>query len=183
VKDRIEHKQSRLSRDSIRWFNGDVDEATKFVRKLISAGRKTVLIVDPYFDRTELARFTLANATRGVTCRVLTSKMFLRDNSEPGKSRQREKEFLQALQTFASLDSTNTVEVRVMAGDKAPIHDRFVHVDSHLWLLGSSLNEFGSRGTTAVQLSHAPGVAADLELAWDDAQPLADFVAERPNRS
>jgi hypothetical protein len=68
VLDRMERKQSRLSRKIVHWFNGDVDEATRFVRKLISAGRKTVLIVDPYFDKTELARFTLANATRGVTC-------------------------------------------------------------------------------------------------------------------
>jgi hypothetical protein len=103
--------------------------------------------------------------------------MFLRDSTEPGRSRQREKEFLQALQRFESLDSTNTVEVRVMAGDKAPIHDRFVHVDDDLWLLGSSLNEFGSRGTTAVKLANAPKVAADLEVAWSEAKTLGDFVA------
>ena len=65
-----------------------------------------------------------------------------------------------------------------MAGDSAPIHDRFLVLDNDIWLLGSSLNEFGERGTATVRLPYAPEPLENIERVWGDARPLEEFVTD-----
>jgi hypothetical protein len=177
LQDKTQQQLSNNADLGIRWFNGAVESATQFVQDLVSKARRTVIIVDAYFDAIELRRFALANATRGVAIQILTSKMFLRDGSEKGKTRQREREFQHDLEGIRTQDSTNTIEVRVMGGEKAEIHDRFLLLDDNVWLLGSSLNEFGERGSTAVRLENPLTIPADILRMWNNAQVLADFVA------
>jgi len=177
LQDRLDLRQSKDADIGFRWFNGDIDAATTFIRGLIAKARQRVTIVDAYLDRRELGLFALANATRGVVVRILTSKMFLRDGTERGRTRQREKDFLAALDSICAQDHTTAIEVRVMGGEKAGIHDRFLMLDEELWLLGSSLNEFGDRGSTAIRLPYAPNVGKDIEQEWAKAQPLAEFMA------
>jgi hypothetical protein len=62
----------------------------------------------------------------------------------------------------------NATEVRVMGGKSSAIHDRFLLVDERVWLLGSSLNEFGSRGTMLVELPLPSRIVSKLDDAWND---------------
>lgn len=72
--------------------------------------------------------------------------------------------------------STN-IEIRVGRGNKAPVHDRFIVLDmKDVWLIGSSLNELGSRGTTVVRLPHGGPVRDALIDHWDVAILLDDFI-------
>lgn len=63
------------------------------------------------------------------------------------------------------------------------MHDRFLVVDVSVWLLGSSLNEFGSRGTMLVALPEPDAVTRRIEQAWTQAVPLEVWLARRGARS
>lgn len=179
LNDRAE--QDRLSRSAdigYRWFKGNVELAVGFLRNALITAKTNVTIIDPYFGVVELLRFGLANATRGVVVRILTSKMYLRDGTDDGKARKKEKQLQRALEAIRLKDKTVQLQVRVMGGDSSPIHDRFLLIDEEIWLLGSSLNEFGDRGTATVRLPYAPETLRDLEFEWDHARDLDEFVAD-----
>lgn len=179
LNDRAE--QDRLSRSAdigYRWFKGNVELAVAFLRNALITAKTNVTIVDPYFGVTELLRFGLANATRGVVVRILTSKMYLRDGTDDGKARKKEQELQHALKTIRLKDKTVQLHIRVMRGDSSPIHDRFLLIDEEIWLLGSSLNEFGDRGTATVRLPHAPETLRDIEHEWSCAPDLDEFLAD-----
>lgn len=71
-------------------------------------------------------------------------------------------------------------EVRVMHGKDPPIHDRFLIVDDHVWLLGSSFNEFGARGSMMVRIGGSDRLLEDLEAIWQSSEPLANWIARHP---
>jgi hypothetical protein len=71
------------------------------------------------------------------------------------------------------------VDIRVMQGESPPVHDRFIAVDDRVWLLGSSLNEFGKRGTMLIRLPYPEMAQENLEKFWSSAMPLEAWIAER----
>ena len=160
-----------------RWFDNDVDAATQFVRDLVSRTQADVLIVDPYFGDTEALRFAFAPKTSGAAVRILTSKEYLFGWS-PATDRTLLGNRLRAVVgDLAGRDNSLSIEVRVARGDKAPVHDRFIVIDGReTWLLGSSLNEFGSRGTTAVRLPYSSPIMAALERHWKAAPTLDSWL-------
>jgi hypothetical protein len=161
--------QQRKARPALeRWFSGRYEEAIDTVHKLIQDARQRVVIVDPYFARPEL-RFAVAVSRIKVPVSVLTSHDGLK--GEPQDS------FVESVDRITSTPNTNPLEVRVMAGKG--IHDRFLVIDDRVFLLGSSLNKFGDRGTMIVQL-HNPGAVRDellRELAAG--KPLHQWLADR----
>jgi hypothetical protein len=69
-------------------------------------------------------------------------------------------------------------------GDKPPVHDRFLVLDEDtVWMLGSSLNELGKRGTTVLRLPHAQPVRDPLLQHWAKALPLDAFMARASTAS
>jgi hypothetical protein len=66
-------------------------------------------------------------------------------------------------------DRRTNIEVRVSSGEPPPIHDRFLIQDENVWLLGSSLNSFGERGTMAVLLADPTPVKTMLAEEWERA--------------
>jgi hypothetical protein len=72
------------------------------------------------------------------------------------------------------------IECRVLRGNKSPLHDRFLVVDDEVYLLGSSLNEFGSR-TTTISRAPAPGeMIKQAETWWADNEicpPIEELIA------
>jgi hypothetical protein len=66
-----------------------------------------------------------------------------------------------------------------MEGKHPAVHDRFLYVGERLWMLGSSLNHFGGRGTLMVSVPDPDPVLEDLERVWDDSQELNDWAARR----
>ena len=63
-----------------------------------------------------------------------------------------------------------------MRGKCPAIHDRFITEPERLWMLGSSINAFGSRGTMMIAVPDPEPVARDLERVWDDSQALDEYL-------
>jgi len=215
-----------------RWFQGDKEEAVKLIRRLLLTAQTRVLIVDPYFRRSEL-QFALGVSNPRVPIRILTSAEMLgevsNDDCPPSLKRircilncfevQREKilplarktldavtglsmaagnqlknsinsvlgnnvvlhgeELLSAVESANSQPKANPLELRVMIGSRPEVHDRFLLVDNNLWLLGSSLNEFGSRGTMIVPVIYPNFIEDRLEDNWRRAVFLKDWLEEK----
>jgi hypothetical protein len=73
------------------------------------------------------------------------------------------------------------IECKVLKSrsDKSPLHDRYIVVDESVFLLGSSLNEFGSRATTLIKVPAPSVMISQAENWWNEANgcvQLDDFV-------
>lgn len=167
-----------------RWFDGNIDDATEFLRGLIENARKDILIVDAYFGDVELLRYALASTIHEAYIRILTSQEHLNTKSDGNDSTTYAVQLADALGQVRAQDPAINIEVRVGMGAKSPVHDRFLVLDEDtVWLLGFSLNEFGSRGTMAVRLPHGAPVYEALARHWDAATLLDDFVAASTPRA
>jgi hypothetical protein len=163
-----------------RWFRGQQDEARAVLRGLLNQAQTEVLLIDPYFGGADLARFTLAVGRDSVPIRVLTSAKALKDSKGDPTNREEGDRLEHILnQILGASRRSNPYEIRVMPGDKAAIHDRFLRIDQKVWLIGSSFNEFGSRGTMMLGLPHPTEVLPDLEREWAEAKPFPDWLRER----
>jgi hypothetical protein len=163
-----------------RWFDDQLEEAEELLQGLLHGASREVMIVDPYFATIELQRFGLAAShnTR-VPIHILTSAacLKLQDDLKPGS----EKGDILAVQLKHVQDQQhmNPVMIHVMPGKAPDIHDRFLAIDGRVWLLGSSLNAFGSRGTMMVALSDPEPVRDRLLKAWHDAEELETWLEQR----
>jgi hypothetical protein len=158
-----------------RWFSGAQEEACRVIREIINGAEQQALLVDPYFGPNELT-FALAVGQEGFPIQILSSAEVLkqvRQGSELGDT------LLERIDRLGADDRLNPMKIRVMTGDRPEIHDRFLLVDGRIWLLGSSLNEFGSRGTMMVALSDPDSVRHQLLKAWNDAMDLRAWVEAR----
>ncbi len=171
-------------REHQRWFRGDVAGAEAAIKKILSTARRTALVVDTYFAARDVKVWLPAIANRGAEVRILTSSFGLQQQSLIGtalKGRDLEREQLRRLSS--EIDSAerdqllNPTTVRVMPGAHAPIHDRFVVADDRVWLLGASLNEFGTRGTMLVALPLPAEVLPELSRVWEESVPIAERLS------
>jgi hypothetical protein len=168
-----ESKAKRTGSGKQLWFRNAADAAQEHIRKLLGNASSRVVLLDPYFIATEVQRYVPWAAGRDVEILVLTSTKGLREISHAaalgndGKEKKAQRELNHLMDLQAELDRClsarliNPTSVRVMTGDD-PIHDRFMIIDDKAWLLGSSLNAFGTRGTMMVELEHAQEVIPEL---------------------
>jgi hypothetical protein len=170
LKDQIQRKDAL--EDTQRWFD-DVEQAKRAIRDIIAKATHRIRIVDPYFGVRELQSFALATTSAKATIEILSSASHLKeDGHKPGI------ELAKHVKSLGSQGVTNKIEIRVMMGKKADIHDRFLIVDEQAWLLGASLNEFGSRGTMMVQLRVPDLARAEIDKIWGGATPLEKYVSD-----
>ena len=174
-------KNAQTAKDLMQtWFNGDKKEATHFVREVIGESQEDLLIVDPYFGVQELMSFALAVRNSKLTIRILTSADYLRKPVEENSLVENGDVLQRAVESVRKSESDlATLKVGVMMGVRPDIHDRFIKTPSSVWVLGSSLNEFGSRGTLTMRLPFPDPVAEQLERAWFDAMSIEDFTVSR----
>jgi hypothetical protein len=171
------------------WFSGrqegaaNQEEAANVLRNLIHRAVHEVFLVDPWFGPDELFTFALAVGHAEVPIQILSSEKCLsnyrRDKEGKPIAPELAEMLLANLDRVISQDHMNTIEIRVMTGDRAAIHDRFFLIDGGIWLLGSSLNEFGSRGTMMVALPDPDPIRKHLIAAWNNATPLRSWVESR----
>ncbi len=160
-----------------RWFRGELEEARSHLRGLIHGAKRDVLIVDPYFAHEELWIFMLAVGNEDVPIKLLSSAEVLK---EPAlHAREKGELLLDQVRRVSAAPRMNPFEVKVMIGGRPAVHDRFLLVDDRIWLLGSSLNEFGSRGTMMVSLPDPAPVRQELQKVWSEAMSLDKWVEER----
>lgn len=182
----IKHRLTTRSgaRDRQRWFRGEVEAAERAVQEILSSAKQRAMVVDPYFAADDVKVWLPAVTNRGVEIQVLTSSAGLRHRTIQGvalKGRELEREHLSRLSaeltTAEDARLVNPTAVRVMRGKLPPIHDRFIVADDRVWLLGASLNEFGTRGTMLVALPSPGEVLLELEKVRDTAESVT--LAER----
>jgi hypothetical protein len=161
--------QSRKKRQLARvqgqeWFRDDPERARDVLRGLLHEADSDLLVIDPYFGAKELYDFALAVGQSDIPIRILTSYLIgKKKGGVPLADAQRDIERQAQIHPF---------EIRVMKGKKQTIHDRFFVVDEKIWHIGSSLNNFGERGTMIVALPDPAAVRGDLDQAWKESKPL-----------
>lgn len=179
MSDRIRKQRAR---DDQRWFRERIDDAARAIRDVVRKARRRVWIVDPYFGATEFHRFARAVEAQNAEIRVLTSARYL-DTRQGVKSDSAE---LAGHILAAAIPSTGVPTrgarpvVRSMRGKDPAIHDRFLVVDDDLWMLGSSLNEFGARGSMMLKVPAPEEVICDLDSVWLESEPLEEWITRHP---
>jgi hypothetical protein len=179
IKRRITVRRAATVFDQI-WFDGGADEAAPVIRSLLSRIQESVVFVDPYIGPMELVRFVSAVPSQSAEIRVLGSMEGIRS----GKTSAPAGDVLVVLKALearaADLQSVlklKNLTIRLMTGRRADVHDRFIVCDDQVWSLGSSLNEFGSRGTMLLRVPHSEAVTPRLEAAWSSAVALSDKIS------
>ena len=159
-----------------RWFKDQKDEARTLLRSLLNEANSNVLLVDPYFEAEGLGEVMLAVGREDIPIRILSSYKVLDKPITQGSELQKGDQLLALLQQIRSQQRMNPFEIRVMRG--AAIHDRFLAIDKRIWLLGSSVNHFGSRGTMMLALPDPDAVRDDLLKAWNESEVLEKWVEQ-----
>lgn len=157
-----------------KWFLERGEDAVRALRDLVAVADAHLFVCDPYFGGDELAGVILAVRDPETEIRILTSAAHLRRaGGAAGELLE------QRLEEARRAPPMNPVEVRVMAGKSPLIHDRFIVMKNATWMLGSSLNKFGERGTLMTRVLDPTPVHQDLERVWNESTALADWLARR----
>lgn len=162
---------------------GDVSrrQALDVVRELVGAARERCDIVDPYLSAADAQ--AVVPFVRHQRCRVrlLSSRMFLHDRGADGATYE--------YRLAAAVDDLQrqlriSLAAKQMPGkDRSRVHDRVLVVDESVYLLGSSLAEYGSRATTLFRVPDARALLAEVDRWWTGAVPLDPTPNERTLRS
>lgn len=173
----IEQAQGRASDQ--RWFDGDEQGAMHFLQKLLAQARQKVRFVDPYFDAIALLRAVFRVSKSGLTIEILASEMGLEQKANDGNLKR--EHLHQALACTAHADFE--IEIKVALGEEAPIHDRFLCIDNAVWMLGSSFNSFGERGSMIVRVPAPSMIQPLLDQAWTNAKAFEEYVLSKQGKS
>lgn len=168
------------------WFGGNKrEEATAYVLSILKRAERQAWIIDPYFGPFDFAQFFSAGGDWSVPVNILTSADYLRSGKNTDGHRSEEGFALHNLyesmtQEFAKKGLGGLPSaIRVMLGEKSPIHDRFIVADDDVWMIGSSLNELGNRGTLALKLPDPQMVLLVIEEEWERARDLSSWATDR----
>jgi len=176
------------------YFEGGLDSklrALEIIRELLGQARDRCILCDPYLSASDVIQLVPFVRIQRLPIWLLGSKSFLKMKSYESSKRPAGNTLLKCLREFIASrgfvktppvetegdvllrqlrelhtqDTTLNLSCRVLRGDKSPVHDRFLVVDDDVYLLGSSLNEFGSRATTLFK-APAPERLIDIVEGW-----------------
>ncbi len=169
--------------------------AEEVVRKLLNRAQKRCMILDPYFSVVDLTYiFTISNDS--VPVKIISSGSFLRsevknDHSDKKtiwkkiieclfqrwfrKNKTNAEYLLEGLSQYQKVYPQQKILCKVLRGKKSPLHDRFIIIDDNAYLLGSSLNEFGSRATTLIKVPTPKKMIEQAEAWWRDEEKCPDL--------
>lgn len=161
------------------WFDQERDNAHERLRELIARAQHRVRFTDPYFGSSAFQALIPAIGDLGVSIEVLTAAAFLKDPSKTQGLREEGDVLVHTMDQWSDTSMTQTVEIRVMTGRRPDVHDRFIEIDSEVWLLGSSINEFGSRGTLLLRTQAPEAISEHLDQAFSRARAFHDWLSDR----
>lgn len=147
-----EHKRYLASLEKERifiYFAGKEEEkerAAQVVRELIASAKERCVICDPYFSKKDFLNYGIHVTSVNLVLKIVTSAAFLKTKVD-GETELRQGKLLHEILKDMSKHHI-PVMCYVLKGTKSPLHDRFIVIDDEVYLLGSSLSEFGSRATT-----------------------------------
>ena len=169
---------SKHRRADFHMFFEDADGAAEALRARIARAERRLLIVDAYFGAEEVYTFALAASEANLPVRVLTWAGHLKQRL--AQRTRRAERLLEAVDKVEGKSGIGSLTVQVYGGQRARIHDRFLIVDDAVWLLGSSLNSFGTAATMLVRLPSSSAVLDLLSEIDRDLVPLDEWVAAHP---
>lgn len=146
---RIAELQGAMWLDSPRQARSDV-------RDLISRAEHELMLVDCYADARDLADFAHFVTTTDVDIRLLTSSRADRSSAEA----------LPVEDVLESFEARGLRRPTIRHMIDRPLHDRFLVVDSTVWLSGNSFGRIGERRSMLVRL-HDPKIHSTLVQAFE----------------
>ena len=101
--------------------------------------------------------------------------------NEPKKEKTNAEQLSENIREFQSQYPLQKIQCKVLKGRKSPLHDRYIVIDNDVYLLGSSLNEFGARVTTIIKVPTPIKMIEQAEEWWADADCpyLEDFIIKQ----
>ena len=150
------------------FFDGDKDKAEEnerkaeeTVMKILNKANKCCYICDMYFTVKTLVRFVMPVKMTNVEVRILSSKEELKAKDIT--------ELKEGCEAMIEKDVVN-VSCRLLRGEKAALHDRFLVADDQVWLVGCSLDEIGKRATTIsrVPADYSKKILDRIEEWWNN---------------
>lgn len=161
----------------LQWFD-DVEAARRSIRSIVGSANHRLWIIDPYSAGLEIVRFVLAVTVPDLDIEIVTSAEHLRTAVDGSDSTEIGDALEQVLQQVKA-QNLGTPSVKVMPGERAPIHDRFLVVDDQVWLSGNSLNAIGERASVLMKVPDPSDVLPRLERITSTAIPFEQWIAGR----
>ena len=114
-----------------------------------------------YFTVKTLVRFVMPVKLANVEVRILSSKEELKAQDIT--------DLKEGCEAMIEKDVVN-VSCRLLRGEKAALHDRFLVADDQVWLVGCSLDEIGKRATTIsrVPADYSKKILNRIEEWWNN---------------
>jgi hypothetical protein len=183
-----------------------INRAKETVRELLNSARKRCMILDPYFGVSDMIYvYQIENIS--LVAQIISSADHLNERPRQGIASVQKgwrgwwqrfksywcrrpvntaKTYLESLfdeiVAYQKVMPQQRIECRVLRGSPSPLHDRFLVIDDNVYLLGSSLNEFGNRTTTIIRVPTPEELINQAINWWKDDEhcpAIADYVTER----
>ena len=162
------------------------------------------MILDPYFAAGDLVfAFQIENVSFPV--QIITAAAYLNKSPKDGKKKRKwaalvdcirkvlgarrkgsQQTYLdilrESIKNYQKALPQQKIECRVLTGINSPLHDRFIIIDDEAYLLGSSLNHFGSRTTTLIKLPDPKEMIGQAETWWADDERCPRIENYFPNQ-
>lgn len=161
----ISYQHTENSLDFI-FFDGDKEhmkenesKAEKSVMRILNTANKCCYICDMYFTVETLKRFVMPIQLENVEIRILSSKEMLKAVDI--------KQLKQGCKALRDANISN-VHCRLLRGEKAALHDRYLVADEKVWFVGCSFDEIGKRATTIgrVPTDYSKKILDRIEEWW-----------------
>lgn len=168
------------------------NRAQTTVRELLNKSKTRCMILDPYFGSGDLI-YVITIQNISLPIQIISSVDYLErsikkdDQKEPRtlkklKSKTYAHQLQEGIKGFKKLYSQQTIECRVLKGSPSPLHDRYIVVDDDVYLLGSSLNEFGARATTIIKVPTPKRLIEQAIEWWTDNErcpTLSEYLSDK----
>ncbi|PID21908.1 hypothetical protein CSV61_06730 [Sporosarcina sp. P3] len=153
-------------------------KATEIIRELISRTRERCVICDPYLSGKDVVRFATHVRSRNADIQLLGSAKHLTEKASDGYVNG---ELLHsAISQLSKHDKSLRIECRVLKGrKKSPLHDRFLIIDEIVYILGSSLNEYGSKATTLFKVPDPRHIQRQVDSWLKESPSLEEWISAR----
>lgn len=162
-----------LASTSFRLFpSGSRAEAREHLRSLIKSARTQLLFADVFLSARDVLEYATFATSLRLTVRLLGSRSFAAQKVDESGKLQGDL-LSERIASIAKQDPALRLECRLVRGKKPDFHDRFLVIDEHVYVLGSSLNEFGERLTTLVRWNDPAAIRAELEARWSTNRSVA----------
>lgn len=147
--------------------DADKEKARRIVGEIINQAKGRCIFLDPYFGAGDLLYAYVIRST-SIPIQIISSSAFLKGNVVKGKNYTHAESLHKGLIEFRKKFPHQKIECRVLKRrDSSPLHDRYIVVDNAVYMLGSSLNEFGKRASSLIKVP-APELLISQALEWWD---------------